>query len=265
MSVIYCPVVIQLTRTQSLVWQFTKMNSYTRDIITVRRISLFLFSCSFVICLIFFIDVQPFIIEFQRKQRHYIYETDISKDKEKISNQTAASNFKLESNSYTYTPSYGVIWENNSYTYATIYGVMWENNDSIRSSANKNVPSDTMSRQSSSATTNSVLSSSLNGNQIKSLGIRTAEEIELSYLQSQDSSKFRIENASSFDPVAEVHFFREMMENISRKEFNYSIFLNSIEKQNRTEKRNWLVRKFFFSRIKTLKFLSVNTKLKIID
>lgn len=78
---------------------------------------------------------------------------------------------------------------------------------------NENVHSNLMPRRSSSASTNSV-------------------------------TRPRIDNGSSIDPVTELNFFREVMEEISRKEFNYSIFLNGVENRNGPQKRKWLVRNY---------------------
>ena len=152
--------------------------------------------------------------------------TDKSNIKDEISTKATASNSELESISNIY---------------ATYLGAMTENSDSNRSSANKIVPSDTMRRQSSSST-DSVLIFSQNDDQIKSLGMKPAKEIVLSSEQSHDSINQLIENDSSIAPVPEVIFYRKVMEQISKKEFNYSFFLNDINgKRNVAPGRKWLV------------------------
>lgn len=181
------------------------MISSKKYTITARTASQIL--CFLVLFVPIFIDVPLFMTELQVKPRFFVYNTNISNDKE-ISTQAAVDS-KLEPISNIHALS---------------HRVMFANNDSTQLSANENMHFD-------------------NDVQVKSLETRPANETELPLEQRSNSSERRIENGSSFDVGSEIFFFRKVMKQISRKNFNYSIFLNDINgKQNVPQKRNWLVR-----------------------
>ena len=191
------------------------MNSCKIDKITTRRLFLLFFLGLFVICQQLFAVVRPFTTEFHMEHKH---NRDKNSDNEEISTKPAVSHSNIS---------------------APSYGELIENYNSTRSMLNVIVP-----KESSSASTNNDLISITNDIQMKPAGIGSAKELGLLSKQSDLSSMQRIGNDSSFDPVAEINVFRQVMDQISRNEFNYSIFLNDINKnQNRTQERKWLVRK----------------------